>query len=64
MFVRQMLAGAAKSSFGEDDLFGSAGADTFRDMRDARFADLAAAQGSLGIAALIEAQLARRQEHE
>ena len=60
MFVRQILAAAAKTGFGGNDLFGSSGEDTFRELRDARFAEAAAAQGSLGIAALIEAQLTRQ----
>lgn len=59
IFVRQMLAAADKPDFGGEDLFGSSGEETFREMRDARFAELAAGTGSLGLAATIEAQLAR-----
>ncbi|MDE2563864.1 MAG: rod-binding protein [Sphingomonadales bacterium] len=56
IFVRQMLASARKTSFG-DELFGSEALDTFRQMQDERFADIAAQQGTLGLAAQVEAQL-------
>jgi len=62
IFLRQMLAAARATDFG-DDLFGSGqGEDTFAEMRDAQFADIAAAQGSLGLASMIEAQLARHSQ--
>ncbi|WP_374408666.1 rod-binding protein [Pelagerythrobacter sp.] len=59
IFVRQMLAAARKTDFGGDELFGSSGADTFREMQDARFAELASGTGAFGMAESIEAQLAR-----
>ena len=59
VFLRQMLASAGKADFGGEDLFGSSGEDTFREMRDARFAEVAAATGTIGLATQIEAQLAR-----
>ncbi len=59
IFVRQMLAAARKSDFGGEDLFGSQSIDTFRQMQDEHFADLAASRGSFGLAAMIEAQLAK-----
>lgn len=59
IFVRQMLASARKADLGGDELFGGKGDQTFREMRDARFAETAAETGSLGLAATIEAQLAR-----
>jgi flagellar protein FlgJ len=59
IFVRQMLASARKADFGGDEVFGGQSDDTFREMRDARFAETAAETGSLGLAATIEAQLAR-----
>ena len=59
IFLRQMLASARAADFGGDDLFGGAGEETFREMRDAQFADLAANSGAIGLAASIEAQLAR-----
>ena len=59
IFVRQMLAAARKSDFG-GDLFGGDGAiDTFREMQDSQFADIAADTGTLGLAQQIEAHLAR-----
>lgn len=59
IFVRQMLAAARDTDFDGEGLFSGAGDDTFREMRDARFAELAAGTGSLGLATKIEAQLAR-----
>ena len=59
IFLRQILAAARSTDFGGDDLFGGAGDETFREMRDARFAEIAAGTGAMGMAASIEAQLAR-----
>jgi len=59
IFLRQMLAAARNTDFGGDDLFGGQGEETFREMRDAQFAQLASESGALGLAARIEAQLAR-----
>lgn len=58
IFVRQMLAAARKTDFGGSGLFGGQGLDTFRQMQDERFAEIAAHSGALGLAAQIEAQLA------
>ena len=65
IFVRQMLASARASHFG--DTPGSAdggstdpGKDTFTQMRDERLADITAQSGALGLAKNIEAQLAAR----
>ena len=60
IFVRQMLAAARKTLFGDDALMGGQGMDTFRQMQDERFAEIAAEQGSFGLAKMIEAQLARQ----
>ena len=60
IFVRQMLAAARKADFGGDSLFSDPGLETFRQMQDERFADIAAERGTLGIARMIEAQLARQ----
>lgn len=60
IFVRQLLAAARKASFGEDSLMGGQGMDTFRQMQDERFADIAAERGSFGLAKVIAAQLARQ----
>ncbi|HBC15376.1 MAG TPA: flagellar biosynthesis protein FlgJ, partial [Erythrobacter sp.] len=46
------------TDFGGNDLFGESD-DTFREMRDARFAEVTAESGQLGFAAAIETQLAR-----
>ena len=59
VFLRQMLAAARKSDFGGEDLFGGQGMDTFREMQDAQFADIAAKTGAIGMADMIEAHLAR-----
>ncbi len=59
ILLRQMLASARNADFGGDDLFGSEGQDTFREMRDSQFADLASKSGEFGLAAAIEHQLSR-----
>lgn len=59
ILLRQMLASARTTNFGGSELFGKSD-DTFREMRDARFAEVAAGSGQLGFAAAIERQLARR----
>ena len=60
ILLRQMLADARKTDFGGNALFGKdQGMSTFRQMQDDRFADIAAQQGSFGLAKMIEAQLAR-----
>ena len=58
IFVRQMLAAARKSDFGGNLLSGQ-GEQTFRQMQDETFADLAAGRGAFGLARMIEAQLAK-----
>ncbi len=60
IFVRQMLAEARKTQFGGSELLGGQGMETFRQMQDERFADIAAERGSFGLAKMIEAQLARQ----
>ena len=57
ILLRQMLAAARNTDFGGNDLFGGQGEDTFREMRDAQFAQVASESGALGFAARIEAQL-------
>lgn len=59
IFVRQMLAAARKTDFGGEDVFGSQAMDTFRQLQDEHFADLTAGSGTLGLASIIEAQMAR-----
>lgn len=58
IFLRQMLAAARKSNFG-DSMFSGQGMDTFRQMQDERFADIASDTGALGLGKMIEAHLAR-----
>lgn len=58
IFVRQMLASARKANFG-DSLFGGQGTDTFRQMQDDKFAEIASNTGALGMGKMIEAHLAR-----
>lgn len=58
IFVRQMLSAARKTEFG-DQLFGGQGMDTFRQMQDDRFADIASERGAFGLAKVIEARLAQ-----
>ena len=60
IFVRQMLAAARKSNFG-DTATSSQGADTFLTMQDARFADIASQKGAFGLAKMIEKQLIHQQ---
>lgn len=60
IFVRQMLSSARAADFGGNDLLGKdQGHDTFTQMRDERFAEIASQSGAFGLAKQIEAQLAR-----
>lgn len=59
IFLRQMLAAARKTDFGGDSPFSSEAVQTFRQMQDDRFADIASQTGAFGMARVIEAQLAR-----
>ena len=58
ILLRQMLGSARATDFGGSDLFEGSD-DTFTQMRDERFADIAAQSGQLGFADAIERQLAR-----
>jgi flagellar protein FlgJ len=58
IFVRQLLSAARKADFGAE-LFGGQALETFKQMQDDRFADLAAQSGALGLARQIEAQMVR-----
>lgn len=57
IFVRQMLASARSVDFGGDEVFGKMD-QTFVQMRDERFADIASQTGALGFARQIENHLA------
>lgn len=61
VFLRQMMAAARKTNFeGQEGLFGSSqGMDTFKQMQDERFADIASETGAFGLARMIETHLAR-----
>ncbi|HUD31205.1 MAG TPA: rod-binding protein [Novosphingobium sp.] len=63
VFVREMLAAARKTSFGGDggagDISGGQAVQTFRQLQDERAADVTAQSGVLGLAKIIEAQMAR-----
>lgn len=59
ILLRQVLASARSTDFGGNDLFGGQGEETFREMRDLRFAEVTAQSGQLGFAAAIERQLSR-----
>lgn len=59
IFLRQMLSAARKADFGAP-LLGGQALDTFRTMQDEHFADLASNSGAFGLAAQIEARLARQ----
>lgn len=60
IFVRQMLAAARATSLaGDDPIFGGQAQETFTQMRDERFADIAAQAGTFGLAKQLEAQFAR-----
>jgi flagellar protein FlgJ len=60
IFVRRMLEAARAADLGGDDVIGGSAMDQYTAMRDEHLAQIAAEQGTFGIAAAIEAQLARR----
>jgi flagellar protein FlgJ len=68
LFLREMLGAARKTSFGggdegggggAGDISGGQGMDTFRQMQDDHFADATADRGTIGLAKILEAQMAR-----
>ncbi|NBC37500.1 peptidoglycan hydrolase [Novosphingobium sp. FSY-8] len=59
IFLRKMLAEARKTHF-DNGLFTDSGAQTFRDMQDAHFAEVASQSDAFGLARIIEARLARQ----
>jgi flagellar protein FlgJ len=60
IFLRQMLSAARKTNFeGEDGLTSGQAMDTFTQMQDERFADIAADTGAFGLGKMIETHLAR-----
>lgn len=62
IFIRQMLAAARQADFGDPLLGGSGnggGLDTFRQMQDDRFAQIASESGAFGLAKQLEAHFAQ-----
>lgn len=59
IMVRKMLETARASSFAEDTPFTGSGMDRWMEMRDERFADIAAQTGAFGFARSIEEQLSQ-----
>ncbi len=59
LFLRQVIGSMRQAKLGED-LFGSSATDTYREMSDKQLADSLAQKGSIGIAALVEAQLSQK----
>lgn len=57
VILREMMAAMRKAKL-SDDIFGSSATDNFREMADARTADIMAALRQFGIADLVEKQLA------
>lgn len=59
LFLRQVIGSMRQAKLG-DDLFGSSATNTYREMSDKQLADSLAQKGSIGIAALVEAQLSQK----
>lgn len=63
VFLRQMLSAARKTSFSGDggagDISGGQALETFRQLQDEHFAEATADGGTIGLAKLLEAQMAR-----
>ncbi|MFT4057490.1 MAG: rod-binding protein [Novosphingobium sp.] len=63
VFLRQMLSAARATSFGGDcgagDISGGQAMETFRQLQDEHFADATADTGTIGLAKMLEAQMAR-----
>jgi flagellar protein FlgJ len=59
LFLRQVIGSMRQAKLG-DDLFGSSATDTYREMSDKQLAGSLAQKGSIGIAALVEAQLSQK----
>ena len=61
MFLRQVLAAARATSFADEDnpLSGGQAADTFTEMRDAKFAEIASQTDMIGLSAALAKQLSR-----
>ena len=60
VFLREMIGSMRKAKLAEDDMFGSSATDNFRELADAHTAESMSGLGQFGIAALVEAQLAKQ----
>jgi peptidoglycan hydrolase FlgJ len=60
VMLRQLIGSMRAAKLG-DDIFGSSASGHYRELADARTADALAARGAIGIAAMIERQLAKEQ---
>ena len=59
LFLRQVIGSMRQAKLG-DDLLGSSATTSYREMSDKQLADSLAQRGSIGIAALVEAQLSQK----
>lgn len=63
VFLRQMMSAARATSFSGDggagDISGGQAMETFRQLQDEHFADATADTGTIGLAKMLEAQMAR-----
>lgn len=59
VFLREMIGSMRKAKLADEDLFGSSATDNFRELADANTAESMSGLGQFGIAALVEAQLAK-----
>ena len=59
VFLREMIGSMRKAKLA-DEMFGSSATDNFRELADAHTAESMSALGQFGIAALVEAQLAKQ----
>jgi flagellar protein FlgJ len=61
VFLRQVI-GSMRQAKLADDIMGSSATDTYRELADRQLADGMAARGSMGIAAMVEAQFAKKDQ--
>lgn len=61
LFLRQVIGSMRQAKLG-DDLFGSSATNTYREMSDKQLADSLSQKGSIGIAAMVEAQLTQKDD--
>jgi flagellar protein FlgJ len=61
VFLRQVI-GSMRQAKLADDIMGSSATDTYRELADRQLADSMAARGSMGIAAMVEAQFTKKEQ--